>query len=259
MTVSLNERFKEFISQLPSAEVIDNLKLPSKFDKSKRADFLVENRRAILELKSLESDPEHKIRRELVTHERRVEYPLFFGEMELQKVLKHLPDGEQIEAKLFYRISRSIEQSFRDADKQIGATKYVLSCPDSYGLLVLLNEDISVLSPDVISYRVSELLTKKDSDGSLHYKNVTSVWILPENILLRLRERADFKPSIVIHGPAAVRKLGTLTSFARLPQIQCGNTGSVPVYPGLFPVYSDDPVTSLLLRWVFLPLFGGSF
>ena len=45
MTDSINERFKTFISQLPSAEVIDELELPSEFDESKRADFLIENRK----------------------------------------------------------------------------------------------------------------------------------------------------------------------------------------------------------------------
>ena len=130
MADSLNDRFKVFLSQLPFAEVIDDLKLPPEFDESKRADFLIENRKAIIEIKSLESDPEHKIHTELENHQDRDEYPLFYGEMELNKVLEHLPDGDDIKKKLFYKISRSIEQSFREADKQIRATKEILNCPD---------------------------------------------------------------------------------------------------------------------------------
>lgn len=206
MTDSLNERFKAFISQLPSAEVIDNLELPPEFDESKRADFLVENRKAVIELKSLESDPEHKVHTELENHKERDEYPLFYGEMEVHKILKHLPDGDQIQGKLFYKISRSIEQSFREADKQIGATKEMLACPDAFGILVLLNQDISVVSPELISYRVSQLLTKAEGDGSLHYKNVTSVWFMLESFALRTRKSANLLPSIVIDGPAAVNQ-----------------------------------------------------
>jgi hypothetical protein len=206
MTDSLNQRFKAFISQLPSAEVIDNLEFSPEFDKSKRADFLVENREAIIEIKSLESDPEHKIHNELENHQERDEYPLFYGEMELNKVLKHLPDGDEIQKKLFYKISRSIEQSFREADKQIRATKEILSCPDSIGLLVLLNENISVLSPEVISFRVSQLLAKMDDDGSPHYKNITSVWFILENFSLKTRKGDKLFPSIVIDGPAAVNR-----------------------------------------------------
>jgi hypothetical protein len=206
MTDSLNERFKAFIAQLPSAEVIDNLELPAEFDDSKRADFLIENRKAVIELKSLESDPEHKVHTELENHQKRDEYPLFYGEMELYKILKHLPDGEQIEKKLFYKVTRSIEQSFREADKQIGATKEVLGCPNAFGLLVLLNQGVSVLSPEVISYRVSQLLTKVEDDGSPHYKHVTSVWFMLENFALKTKKGAKALPSIVIDGPTAVNQ-----------------------------------------------------
>lgn len=206
MTDSLNERFKAFISKLPLAEVIDNLELPPEFDESKRADFLVENRKAVIELKSLESDPEHKVHKELENHKKRDEYPLFYGEMEVHKILKHLPDGEQIQAKLFYKISRSIEQSFREADKQIGATKQMLACPDAFGILVLLNQDISILSPKLISYRVSQMLTKAENDGSLHYKNITSVWFMLENFAFRTKEGVKLLLSIVINGTGAVNQ-----------------------------------------------------
>lgn len=206
MIDSLNERFKAFISQLPSAEVIDNLELPPKFDESKRADFTVENRRAVIELKSIESDPEHKVYTELEKHKKKDEYPLFYGEMEVHKVLKHLPDGVEIQAKLLNKVSRSIEKSFRKAEKQIGSTKHILGCSDAFGILVLLNEDISVLSPELISYKVSQLLTKVDDNGNLHYKNVTSVWFMLESFALRTRNGAKLLPSIVIDGPAAVNQ-----------------------------------------------------
>lgn len=206
MTDSINERFKTFISQLPSAEVIDELELPSEFDESKRADFLIENRKTVIELKSLESDPEHKVHTELENHKKRDEYPLFYGEQEVYKILKHLPDGEQIQEKLFYKVARSIEQSFREADKQIGATKEILTCPDAFGILVLLNQDISVLSPELISYRVGQLLTKVDGDGSPHYKNVTSVWFMLENFAFKTKKGAKLLPSIVIDGPSAVNQ-----------------------------------------------------
>ena len=200
MKSSLNERFKAFISQLPLAEVIDDLDLPAEFNEKRRADFLIENRKAIIELKSLESDQEPKIHAELEKHRKRDEYPLFYGEMELYKILKHLPDGKQIQRRLFERISRSIEQSFREADKQIGATKEMFACPDAFGFLVLLNHNISVLSPEVISKRVSQLLTKIDDDGSPHYKNITRVWIILENFSLKTKKRAKILPLIMVDG-----------------------------------------------------------
>jgi hypothetical protein len=183
--------------------VIDDLDLPSDFDKKKRADFLIKNRKVIIELKSLESDPEYKIHDELKNHQKRDEYPLFYGELEIHKVLKHLPDGKKINKKIFYKIARSIENSFRKADKQIEATKKMFSCHDSFGLLVLLNENIKVLSPEMIAHRVSQLLTKTDNDGQIHYRNITSVWFIPENYSLKTKKGYRLLPSIVIDGPSA--------------------------------------------------------
>ena len=227
MAASLNDRFKAFLSQLPFAEAIDDLKLPPEFDESKRADFLIENRKAIIELKSLESDPEHKIHTELESHQDRDEYPLFYGELELDKVLKHLPDGEQIKKKLFYKISRSIEQSFREADKQIRATKDILNCPDSIGLLVLLNEDISVLSPEIISFRVSQLLARADDDGSPHYRSITSVWFILESFSLKTRKGGKLLPLIVIDGPGAAER-PELTNILNIFQSNWAAFNGVP-------------------------------
>jgi len=229
MASLLNERFKAFVSQLPLSEVIDDLDLPAEFDKEKRADFSIENRRAIIELKSLESDPEYKIHAEIEKHRKRDEFPLFYGEMEVCKILKHLPDGKQIQKTLFRNISRSIEQSFREADKQIKATKQILSCPDSFGFLVLLNQDISILSPAVISNKVSQLLTKMDKDGSLHYKNITSVWIIFENFSLKSNRRIIILPSIVVDGPSDVDQI-ELSRIIKILTIKWAEFDKMPLY-----------------------------
>lgn len=227
MITSLKDRFKAFLSQLPFAEAIDYLKLPPEFNNTKRADFLIENRKAIIELKSIESDPEHKIHSELKNHQERDEYPLFYGELMLDKVLKHLPNGGEIQKKLFYKISRSIEQSFREGDKQIRETKEIFNCPDSIGLLVLLNEDISVLSPEILSYRVSQLLTKTDDDSSPHYRNITSVWVILENYSLKTRTGDKLLPSIVIDGPCAVER-PELTNIMNILQRKWAAFNGVP-------------------------------
>ena len=202
----LNKRFKAFISQLSSAEVIDGLKLPDEFTQSERADFMIENRRAIIELKSLEVDPEYKVHSELEKYKKRDEYPLFYGEMDVLKILKHLPEGEQIKNTMFYKISRSIEKSFRKADKQIGATKEIFACPEAFGIMVLLNENISIFSPQLISYRVSQMLTKARKDGRPYYENIASVWFISENFALRSKKDVKLFPSIVIDGPSAANQ-----------------------------------------------------
>ncbi|MBU1039699.1 MAG: hypothetical protein KKF77_01195 [Proteobacteria bacterium] len=203
-THGLNERVKRFFSSLSGVEVVDELDLFSKFPDRKRADYLFANRRVIVELKALEADPEGKVQNELEKHKERKEYPLFYGKQELSKILKHLPDGEKINADIYDKVTRSIKQSFRSSDKQIRDTKITIDCSDANGLLVLLNEDINILSPEIIAYSISQQLAKKDMDGTAHYAHVTSAWVISENYYYRARPETVALPSIVIDGPSAV-------------------------------------------------------
>jgi hypothetical protein len=244
MTTLLNDRFKSFLAQLPFAEVIDNLKLSPEFNDSKRADFLIENRKAIIELKSLESDPEYKIHTELERQQARDENPLYYGELELFKILKHLPNGKEINEKLFYKISRSIGKSFKEADKQILATKEIFNCPNSIGLLVLLNENIPVLSPEIISYRVSQLLAQTDSDGHPYYKNITSVWFILENFSLKTKNGQKLLPSIVIDGPNSIA-ISELTNILNNLQSKWAAFNGVPYITGKSTKIADSDFINL--------------
>jgi hypothetical protein len=141
------------MSQLPSIEVIDELPIPDEFNEEKRADYLLADRKVIIELKTLGSDQKYKVNEELDKHRDRDDFPLFYGEQELSKILKLLPDGQKINSRIFYKISRSIESAFRDDNKQIRSSKQIFDCPNASSLLVLLNQNIDVLSPEVISYR----------------------------------------------------------------------------------------------------------
>jgi hypothetical protein len=163
------------MTSFPNVEPIDNIDLPTSGKDSKRADYFWFKRQVIVELKTLKTDTSSKAQKEVDKHEDREDYPLFYGEMELQKVLRHLPDGEEINRRIYRNITRSIEDIIRSADKQINETKALFGLRDSIGLLIVLSENISILSPEVITRRVSELLNHVDSDGSPHYSNIEYV------------------------------------------------------------------------------------
>lgn len=190
------------------------------------------------------SDPEHKAHAELEKHSNRDEYPLFYGEMEVHKILKHLPDGQEIFEKLFYKLSRSIEKSFRDADKQICSTKEIFACPDAFGILVLLNQSISVLSPELISHRVSQLLTKSEIDDTPHYKNITCVWLIMGNYSLRTGKPNKFMPSIVIDGLYADNK-PELTGVLEILQRRWASYNGMRYATADFKKISDSDFISL--------------
>ena len=198
---TLDERFKAFMNQLPFIEVIDDIKLPSEKNDMKRADYFYSDRKAILELKSLNVNPEYKVHEEMNKQRNRKDYPLFYGEQEISKILKHLPDREAIKRQLFYLISNSTQKSIREANKQIYSTKVIFQCYNSYGILVILNETIDILSPSVLTKRISQMLCKKDKDDQYHYKHIDVVWIISENCFIPTKVGTKLMPSVAVYGP----------------------------------------------------------
>jgi hypothetical protein len=140
MKIPLEVRFKQFLALHQETENIDEVIPPYAFDGKKRADYLLANRKIILELKTLETDTSAKAQKEIDKHQHRKDFPLVFGKVNLQEILRHLPDGEEINKRIYQDITRSVEGAVRSAEEQIRDTKEILHLDHSVGFLVLLNE-----------------------------------------------------------------------------------------------------------------------
>ncbi|MFO1272703.1 MAG: hypothetical protein U1F50_13695 [Rubrivivax sp.] len=81
----------------------------------------------ILEVKSLEVDTSPKVEAETEKHRERDDFPLIYGSVGLGKVLKHLPDGKEINDRIFFRTTRSVEDATRSAEGQIENTARLLN------------------------------------------------------------------------------------------------------------------------------------
>ncbi len=177
----LEARLTKFLSELQGAEAIDALTIPTEKQDRKRADFLLAGRQLIAEIKSIQDDPSHKIEPLLEPERRRGDFPLFYGSMELDKVLKHLPDGPAIKRRVLQRVVRSVESGFRSADDQIADTKQTFGIPHAEGLLILLNGGVEILSPDVLAWQIARMLqARSETDGTARYPNVNCAWVITE-------------------------------------------------------------------------------
>jgi len=199
--VTLENRFKQFMSSIHGVESIDTLLSPGSFEHKQRADYLLANRKIVIELKTLKVDPSPKIETTLSQHRDRPDFPIFYGQLELSKVLQYLPDGDQINQRIYRNISRSIEDAVRSAETQISDTEEIFNLSQPAGLLVLLNENIDVLDPNAVVYRVSELLTRQRTDGSVH-TSIDFVWLLFESHAIQTID-GPARPSILLKGPTA--------------------------------------------------------
>ncbi len=232
--ISLEDRFFNFLEQIPSSENIDSIVIPPGMEDMKRADFFIDDRAVIIEIKTLKTSPEQKVEKELERHKNREKFPVFYGKVNLSKILAHLPDGEQINAKIFEKTTRALEQGFRSANSQICDTKTIFNIKNAIGLLVLINDEIDFYDPQLIVGRISQMLTK-ESNGLLRYCHVTSVWIINETHFFQINKDLKGIPSIIIDGPNA-NSFGNINSiFDRLQKLWAK-------YNNLPLTYSDEKV-----------------
>jgi hypothetical protein len=176
----LELRLIKFLATFAEIENIDSLDLTQQQRDESKADYFAENRQLIIELKSLETDTEHKIEKIIEPHRSRPEFPDFYGEWQVSNVLKHLPDGEEINKQITDAVTSRLEKIYKKANRQIRATKSTFNLPDSQGLLILLNHKIDVLAPNVILYRLRRMANKKHPDKSFQFQEINYILLITE-------------------------------------------------------------------------------
>ena len=200
MYKSLEDRFHAFMISLPHVEQIDamNMSTPIAGKDPKKSDYFLFERQIIVELKTLTKDPSYKVHKEMDKHRDREDYLIFYGKAPLHHVLPHLPDGNAIHKKIHRDITRQIEDYFRSANKQIHDAKSQYSISSSIGLLTILNENIEIMTPHTVQYKVSELLISMHTDGSPRFPHIDYVWILFESHQAPVKNGVIGLPSVLI-------------------------------------------------------------
>ncbi|NJO79700.1 MAG: hypothetical protein HC827_15105 [Cyanobacteria bacterium RM1_2_2] len=149
-------------------------------------------------MKSIKKNMEPKAQEILGKHKDRPEYPVFFCQWSLDKILKHLPDGESINEEIFYSITSALEDSVERANRQNQGNEEGFEISDSQGMLIILNDFVEILSPDLIAHRVHQLLNKKSSSGDARYPHISVVWIVSAIHIIKTEIGQKLLPSIVL-------------------------------------------------------------
>lgn len=202
MSSDLERRFLHFLSGVPGAESLDVLLSGEQYRRERRADFLLFDRRVIIEVKSLEVDTSSKVEGEIATHRDRNDFPLIYGEVDLGKVLAHLPDGKAINDRIFLRTTRSVDAAGRSAEDQIENTARLLSLPDSVGVLVVLNQQIDIFTPEVVAHRLAMLMRRKNDEGSVR-SPISYSWLIFESHFLEHGPATKTMPLLTLKGSKA--------------------------------------------------------
>lgn len=163
---SLENRFQRFLEMLPSSEpIIPNR--PGIKDGDSEADFFLDERRVVVELKALKEPQRHK--GESVIDEYLDHTGIqIFGTLDLSRVARSEEHLAALERTIFRRTTRCIERICRSADKQIGG-EFSRLPHLSTGLLVLLNESVEDLHPRQVADRVVDYARSRGKITNFHY------------------------------------------------------------------------------------------
>jgi hypothetical protein len=176
---NLLERFEAFIRTVRGFESIDELLKDTHLESKKRADYLLGDRQIIVEQKVLVDDPADKPQKfvdELMKKGRILAY----GTVSTERIFAGMPDGNEQKRRMFLGITKGLEASFADADKQTRDTREIFSIPDAIGMVVILNVGAPTLHPDLIRYGLSQVLLKRRDDGSIRYPHNDGVVMISE-------------------------------------------------------------------------------
>jgi hypothetical protein len=231
MASDLETRFHAFMASFPGTESLDIILADPEFNGNRRADYLLFDRRVIIELKSLEVDTSPKVEKEIAAHRDRDDFPVMYGEVELHKILKHLPDGEQINRRVFNRTTRSIEDAARSAEQQLQSTARILSLPEAVCVLVVLNQNIDILAPDVVVARLSPLMCRTDNVGQTK-STIDFAWLIFESHSIAEGPAPVNMPTILLEGPRAPDLLWFSDKFEKLQAAWAAFNKGIRRYPG---------------------------
>ncbi len=196
----LETRFNRFLAGFEGSVSLDDSFPCAHLFTNKKADFIFDGSKIIVEVKSLQVDPLPKVKAFLEKQSQHPEFPQFFWKASPEDYLEPLPNSTRLKAEMRSKIYRRVQSYVKDADDQINDTKAALNLPDACGVLIILNDKVPYLGPDLIFEGASKILLKQSS-GNYRYRNVQLVQIMSETHHVRLSGKMIGSPVVTLIGP----------------------------------------------------------
>ncbi len=202
----LQERFEEFICGYEGFEHIDQLPGANVAPGKRRADYLLSNRKIIVEQKVWSDDPDYKPEKFIkkLMQERGI---FAYGQHSTELILARLPDGKEQRLKMFDYIAKGVERSVANADRQIRDTRAIFEIPEALGVLIILNEDAKTLVPELVTYGLERVMQKRVADGSLRYRDLTGIVVLSDLHAVPSQTGATLRPLLSYRAPECSRAI----------------------------------------------------
>jgi hypothetical protein len=200
--------FRDFLGTLPGAESLDDPSVLPLQATPERADYLLFQRSVIAEVKTLESDPAPKVETLIDRYRADPAFPLFYGMRPLNAVLEHLPPElqDKIRREVYQASTTAISGGCEKANRQIRETRAHFALPSAAGILFILNDNISMLSPNVLAARVHQQMHKRLRSGDNRFPEIAYVCVISWAHLIRTADGRPAHPILTVEGPAAANR-----------------------------------------------------
>ena len=109
-----------------------------------------------------------------------------------------MPNKDKINAEVVSAITKVIERDVTEANGQIRETKNILNLPNAAGLLVILNDTVEALSPDLVVYRVRQAINKRDQEGNLRHPHISAVLFISQTHFVQASDRLKLLPLLTV-------------------------------------------------------------
>jgi hypothetical protein len=187
--LDLNERFLKFFASIPGAEPIDKL-TPMEIEiEGPRADFFLNSRQLVVEVKSAAKDMRERTHDALRPFTKDPDWPVVFGTVDVESILRTHPRAEQIRAAVFAAATTAVTDQFEKANRQIRNTKTAFNVSGSRGLMVYLNDKSAMVGPNEIKTCVDRLMSKRGGQGEIRHPDVDAVLIISETHVTAMRNQ----------------------------------------------------------------------
>jgi len=192
---------------LPSIEGIDAIQLNKDKRKQKKADYLGMGRKVIFEQKCINQEQANKVQAEIDKYIGDENYPMFYGQRDFNQVIDKLPNKNEIKKRVYSSITKLLESYLRQSDKQIASTRELFSLDNPLGVLIILNEKVKVLSPEIVATRLQQRM--RETDGNKHrFSNIDYVIFISETHTIK-----GSPPIIAVEGAGARNHPSTTTDY----------------------------------------------
>ncbi|MBK7876012.1 MAG: hypothetical protein IPJ77_09710 [Planctomycetes bacterium] len=174
----LETTMDEFLRLRLGAEPIDNLPMTTEQRQGRKADYFLDERRIVIEVKLLTDSRIDSVRETMDSWRREPDWPLFRGELSVAEIAAMHPRGPELHRALFVAASKVIGRCARNANEQIGETVRVFRLGAPQGVLLLLNESVDILEPGMLGTAAMNAIRAMKADGTRELAHLDGVIII---------------------------------------------------------------------------------